>query len=101
MGSMLSGGAYGPVREELGQMDRTDTREVGELDPAGHAVGEYDGVLAGRAHRREQRVLGDGGGDLVVTLLHAEVPGQAAAAADPRHRGTCLGQQRRVGLPAE
>ena len=58
-------------------------RQVVELDPAGHPVGEHHGVRVRQPHGGQQVGLGDRDRDLVVPLLHPEVAGQPAAAARP------------------
>ena len=53
------------------------------------------------ADRRQQVGLGDRDGDVVVPLLHPEVPGQPAAAGDPGDGRPGPAQQPLVGVPAE
>ena len=55
---------------------------------------------ARRAYGGQQVVLGHRDRHLVVPLLDAEVAGQAAAAADPRHRGAGLREQARRRSPS-
>src|SRR5690606_41631901 len=70
------------------------------LGAAGEAVGEVDGLRPGLPERRQQGVLGDLDRDVVVALLHAEVPREAAASGEPGDRRAGAGEDRGVGVPA-
>jgi small subunit ribosomal protein S10 len=82
-------------------VNRGHPGEIVELGAAREAVGEDHRVRPGCAYGGQQAVLGDRDGHLVVPLLHPEVPGQPAAAADPGHRRTGPGEQPRIGLPPQ
>src|SRR5690606_5629105 len=72
-GSKRGHGAVPAARvEQLGQVDRPYPGEVLELGATRETVRQDHRVRAGGAHRREQVVLGDRDGHLVVPLLHPE-----------------------------
>ena len=52
-------------------------------------------------HRGQQLLAGDGHRDVVVAALHAPVAGEAAAPAEPGDGRAGVGQQGRVGGPAQ
>jgi hypothetical protein len=80
------------ICQELGEVDAAPVRELIKLGTAGESVGEHHGVCLRRPDRWQQRLLSDGDGYLVVTLLDSEVSGKTAAPTDHAQRGTGLGQ---------
>src|SRR5690554_1687866 len=74
--------------EQLGEVAPLDARELVALRAARVAVREVDRALVRLAQRRQERVLRDLHGDVVVTLLHAEVAREPAATGEGADRGT-------------
>jgi ABC-2 type transport system permease protein len=86
--------------QQLGERQGLAAAEVGELGPAGEAVGEHDGVRSGGVQSRQQVELGDLHRDVVVAGDHAEVAGETATAGHLDHPGARPGQQVLLGRPA-
>ena len=80
------------------QVDAPTARELRGLGAAREAVRQIHRVRL-RRQGRQQRMRSDRDRQVVVARLHAEIPGQAAAALQPRHARAQRLEQRLVGVP--
>ena len=81
MGVLPSGVVSGrQLAEERGRVECVPAGEVTQLEPAGEAGGDHDGLRVRCSDGREEALLADEPGHLVVLDLVAERAGHAAAA---------------------